>query len=722
MAPSSASDTGTSAHVEEQHLVDAACEVLRTVHAGLKGKEIATRLCDTGLQVQKKDLSSMLYRALRTRAGLRVDTTTGVWTYTMTTSSLESVCTRKLEGLTFSQEQGNVISAAADAWLLVEAGPGTGKTAVACARVAKLLDEEVSPSSILIVSFTRTAVAELRERIRSLATRAHGAAGVRITTLDSEAWQLGFGFRGSEHAYSSGFEENIAAASKLLKERAPDVMDWFRSIRHVIVDEAQDLVGSRQELIFDILETLPREAGATIFLDPAQAIYGFSSDFDEDDNHPTSTTPFHERLLDEFPDTFVRHKLTELFRTTSKTLRAVFEDGRTYVFGRGDPKERIRELQELVRRSGPGALNVDKRTDLKDNELVLFRRRSEVLMASSFLSGAGVSHRLRLSHVDLGIQPWVGLLFATNEVSRQMQREAFFNRWAAIEKCPSMLGLMPEHIWALLHRTAGLPNGSIDVVALRRVLSRARPPAEFCQDELGSAGPVLGTIHASKGREADRVTMMLPKLGSAAENLDEEVRVTYVGATRARRELLVGQGYAARRLHGLGGVGGRLHGTDGPTSAQVEIGRPGDVVAWSPVDNSARALGCQPSALQKYLREFDGQPVALQANQFPDTGFAYVVTTCATPSMYVCQLEDNNVNADLFAVCRSLPNGGGLKPPPSFRQFYLVGSRTVAVSPDDPQIGKIAEPWATRGFFLAPIVKGLAHITMYRRRGHADFM
>ncbi len=48
----------------------------------------------------------------------------------------------------WTEEQSEIISSRPSARLLVEAGPGTGKTAVACARVAALVDQGVNASSI----------------------------------------------------------------------------------------------------------------------------------------------------------------------------------------------------------------------------------------------------------------------------------------------------------------------------------------------------------------------------------------------------------------------------------------------------------------------------------------------------------------------------------------------------------------------------------------------
>src|SRR5438034_3931498 len=91
-------------------------------------------------------------------------------------------------------EQLEVIMDDPASWQLVEAGPGTGKSAVACQRVAFLVDEGVPPSRILLVSFTRTAVAELRDRIVTYAIAGDRARNVRISTVDSHAWSLRVGF------------------------------------------------------------------------------------------------------------------------------------------------------------------------------------------------------------------------------------------------------------------------------------------------------------------------------------------------------------------------------------------------------------------------------------------------------------------------------------------------------------------------------------------------
>jgi len=77
----------------------------------------------------------------------------------------------------------------------------------------------------------------------------------------------------------------------------------------------------------------------------------------------------------------------------------------------------------------------------------------------------------------------------------------------------------------------------LDLEQLRDVLS-VRPPVQLCLREIGSGGPVISTIHGSKGLEADTVVLFYPSKIFGPEQQDE-LKVFYVGATRARKSLQV---------------------------------------------------------------------------------------------------------------------------------------------------------------------------------------
>lgn len=52
--------------------------------------------------------------------------------------------------------------------LLVVAGPGSGKTSAIVRRISRLIQQGVSPKSVLAVTFTNRAAKEMRERLFAL--------------------------------------------------------------------------------------------------------------------------------------------------------------------------------------------------------------------------------------------------------------------------------------------------------------------------------------------------------------------------------------------------------------------------------------------------------------------------------------------------------------------------------------------------------------------------
>ena len=627
-------------------------------------------------------------------------------------------------------EQLEVILDEPDSWQLVVAGPGAGKSAVACRRVAYLVDEGTPPSRVLLVSFTRTAVAELRDRIVSYAGAGNVARGVRISTIDSHAWSLRVGFEEEETpaAFGDGsFDVSIARAVSLFRSGNPDLLDFMGGVEHLIVDEAQDIVGIRADLVLEMLRSLSDTCGVTILADPAQAIYGFTSD---DQEEGEESEPLLQRLDCESPRPLRIRELRQIHRIRNERLLDVFRQTREEVEQKQGGSQHVDRVVSVIRDTALESLGTTSHEAIADHLsehseeslLVLFRRRADVLIVSSYCSGKGVLHRLRMSGLPVVVRPWIGWLFLEYEKALVSQQE-FETLWAQRSRvCGAPFeGEDPDSAWGLLRQlAAGDRPGVVDLVQLRAVLSRSRPPVEVCQQELGSAGPILGTIHASKGREADTVALMLPPGSSkgqfsSSEAALEEGRVYYVGATRARETLLTARngGQAVGRLDS-GRVFRRL-GQRGKSlpRVQVEIGRDGDV------DAHAHLSWRSCAETQRALASAAGKVVGLSAMSVPDLSFERRLLISGTGLPGVAENTEigrlsDFLQADLGQVWSLVDSQKRLRPAERINNVYMIGVATVALS--DSQRSAARPPVQTSGFALAPVIKGFPVMQFLYRR------
>ena len=83
----------------------------------------------------------------------------------------------------------------------------------------------------------------------------------------------------------------------------------------------------------------------------------------------------------------------------------------------------------------------------KNNILVLFRTRAEVLMASSYLWKAEIPHKLRMSGIPNRIHPWIARVFS-RFTERYINNEQFENEW--IKRCYNPLFRLPLDVQSSL--------------------------------------------------------------------------------------------------------------------------------------------------------------------------------------------------------------------------------------------------------------------------------
>ena len=556
-------------------------------------------------------------------------------------------------------DRARVIAAPFGERAVVGGGPGTGKTATACARVVELIqNQRIVPSAILVISFTRIAVREIAERIAAQLPDPDGALQVKIVTLDALANLLS-----PDPQMEDGHDDAIAQILPQIPH-SPQIA----ALRHVIVDEAHDVVGIRADMIEILISHLPMECGLTIMSDDAQSIYEFS----DRSRLPKPALP--QRLLAQGMEQRV---LSILYRTQAPDLHLVFTKGREIVLS-SRPSQA--SLQKLIRRSAPALRRLADCSVFTDDQMILFRHRSEALAASLELAEHGIAHRLRLSHLPVPLPAWLGLCLA-DHCAPSLSASQFRRAWERHVAGTHHARLTVDQAWQRLHRTAPL-GPEVHMERLRQRLRQASPPIDLCEAELGLHGPIVGTIHAAKGREAPSVILEMPATKTRHAS-PEECRVWFVGATRAKDRLTVLE--HTPQLH-IKLPSGRLY---YPQKHWIELGREEDLLA-------SGLVGTKLFATPRLAAEAQSRWAAIK------------------PGMTILQwdLETNillnnhmigQFSSDTYHDLRSRRTD--IKTAPSTARLYVMGLRTLVTSPEEA--GDQHAPWCDSGFVLAPILTGL---------------
>lgn len=600
---------------------------------------------------------------------------------------------------------------------LVEAGPGTGKTAVACARVANLVeDHNIESSNIMLISFTRTAVGEIRERIEAFASNPIELAGLNILTLDSFTWQVVRGITDdSTENMLQSYEGNLKKFIELIDSKNDDLMDYLDEIEHIILDEGQDLVGLRAELTLKLINSVPEHCGVTVFADSAQAIYGFTNDHNGLSDEEKQSLA--QKIRANTNGKYKHFALEAIYRTDDVKLKKLFTAGRKRLLeSETSSVANWKRFKDAIENYAHKRIEEFDPTELKSHNdtLILFRTRSEVLQQSSELWKTGVPHKLRMSNVQIRIHPWIGRIFSAYPEDK-ITKEKFFELWSElIDVSESEIETNRGRCWDILAENASVSQTEISVVRLREILSRTRPPIDFLVDEKDLPGPTLGTIHSSKGREADRTILVLPPNSYVNTNftgtqIAEEERVLFVGASRSKKELWVGK-IRSKRTRKLDS--NRVYKKYSNCSCDVEIGICGDYETESMMsgDESDEPL----SELQDWLwnSRFKNHLLVSEYNNKRGHN-ARSLLRVEYSRKYIGALSPK-FSHDLFKLQRTATYGMRAKkwkPSSTVHGIRLVGVTTTIIPPEIR--ASFSEPYCDTGFVLTPVISGFTKISFH---------
>lgn len=606
----------------------------------------------------------------------------------------------------FDPLQLNVIEAGRSERMLVDAGPGTGKTAVACARIGNLVTElGVNPSKLWMISFTRTAVAEIRGRLYSYV--GENSFSVKVATLDAHAWALHSGF--DEKANLTGsFDQNIDSVIALLKKDEA-TQDYLYDVQHLIIDEAQDLVGVRAQLVEEFISCLSPDCGVTIFADEAQAIYDFA------ESEVGKAKLSHESLTQKYlrqGSQFRASRLERVHRTSSEKLKEIFTSVRQEVLQPREPSGLfLRIRSRILALAGEEIDSVSAAPPwetLERDDLVLFRTRAEALQAAQFNRSP---YSLRLGGYGATLPPWLAICFH-DFTNRHIDKVRFAHRWVSRvrESCPPSY----DHgeAWERIFRLAGTGEGSLDLWELRQRLARPSIPVELAEPDYGLPGAIIGTVHASKGREANDVLYYVasdPEFKDDVAEL-EETRVMFVGSTRAKRSLRIGR---ASKCYAGSLSSGRAYKKLKSNAAMLEIGRPGDQTLQGIVGKKLQSQAATMMS-HKWLAKHSCVMTSLEFNANPELDWAYSAPAPGEGT-HLTTLSPQ-FNYDYWELIDKIADRKSCRPAPSIKYAKSLGAMTIVAAPDDPSLELLHDPWSKSGFALAPRVSAFTKVYTWKRQ------
>jgi len=193
-----------------------------------------------------------------------------------------------------SPTQLQIINDSSNQYIVVAAGPGSGKTRVLVHKLASLLlAEDVKHEQLLMLTFSRAAATEFKKRLIELIGNA--ANFIEIKTFHSYCFDL------------LGKVGNLSESGSVINTAVDKIrsgeMEMFRITKTVlVVDEAQDMNKEEYELVKALMEQ-NEEMRVILVGDDDQNIYGFRG----------SDATFMQQLI--IDKGAVKYELTENYRS-----------------------------------------------------------------------------------------------------------------------------------------------------------------------------------------------------------------------------------------------------------------------------------------------------------------------------------------------------------------------------------------------------------------------
>ena len=422
-----------------------------------------------------------------------------------------------------SDKQMEIISDKESRCIVVAAGPGSGKTRVLVHKLASLLLlEDVKHEQLLMLTFSRAAATEFKQRLMGLIGNA--AHFVEIKTFHSYCFDL-LGRIGN----LDDVKDVVSRAAQMINDGEVEPSRIAKTV--LVIDEAQDMSAEEYALV-SALMAANEEMRVIAVGDDDQNIFEFRG----------SDSKFMAQLLKESNGRFI--EMTENFRSSQHIVEFANDFA-------GAIKNRMKSRPIISMSPETGSVSITKHSSSCMYQALV----------DDILKHRGAGSMCVLTQTNEEAVIVVALLRKYNLKSKLIQSMEGFRFWKMAEvryflkhiEENTHTPLIADAVWEeSKQQTYNTYGNSASLCYLKQCVklfeetNKAKYLSDFkeyvfessAEDfcDLQNADVVVSTIHKSKGMEFDDVYMLISE---PRQLTDEVLRRYYVGITRAKKRLFI---------------------------------------------------------------------------------------------------------------------------------------------------------------------------------------
>ena len=452
---------------------------------------------------------------------------------------------RKLFGM-LSKRQKEIIDDHESRCIVVAAGPGSGKTRVLVHKLASLLLlEDVKHEQLLMLTFSRAAATEFKQRLMQLIGNA--AHFVEIKTFHSYCFDL------------LGRVGNLDEAGDVVKQAAEMIKNGEVEPNRIsktvlVIDEAQDMSKNDYALVTALMKA-NEEMRVIAVGDDDQNIYEFRGSNSLYLYELTQTE--HSRFFEMTENYRSFRHIVEAANDFARNIRQRIKSAPIISMSQEDGEVRIVKhpyeiqekrvymyqpiLEDVIRLQTSNNQKATDGSSDKKNEIIsiLTQTNEEAVIMLALLHSHGIKAKLVQSMDGLRFWNLAEVRYFLKKIDQSLKET----------KSP----IIPDDIWETAkHQTYQKYASSLALQYLHRSLqifeqtNRAKyysdlkefvfesSVEDFC--DITESDIVVSTIHKAKGHEFDHVLMLITH---PEHPTDEILRRYYVGMTRAKQTLTI---------------------------------------------------------------------------------------------------------------------------------------------------------------------------------------